>query len=171
MDAYRHPEYYDIAFAVADVAGEVGFLAKAVAEFSRVPVRWVLQITGGTAPCPAECRTKLAAARAKAARRNCAADFVAADLRDFVTARMSYQPERSDSVAQTHHECLTLAVDDHGTRRQIAGRVPIKMFFPQEFLCFVELGQRFEFVGWFNDFDLAAPLTPQGRQIAILRRR
>jgi hypothetical protein len=28
----------------------------------------------------------------------------------------------------------------------------------------------FEFVGWFNDFNLAAPVTPQGGHTAILRR-
>lgn len=251
VDAYRHPEYYDIAFAVADLAGEVGFFTKAIAEFSRVPVRRVLEIACGTAPYLAEWQRlgigycgldlspqMLAAGRAKAARLGSAADFVAADLRDFapdavgpvdlayvllgsvyvgsnheflrhldcvaaalptgglylldsvvwfevwsdyrrrwtrrrngVTVRMSYRAELIDSIAQTYHECVTLDVDDHGTRRQIISRAPTKIFFPQEFLCLVELSRRFEFVGWFNDFDLAAPLTPQGRHIAILRRR
>ena len=84
---------------------------------------------------------------------------------------MSYRAELLDSIAQTYDECVTLDVDDHGSRRQIASRVPTKMFFPQEFLCLVELSRGFEFVGWYNDFDLAAALTPQGRHIAILRRR
>jgi len=49
--------------------------------------------------------------------------------------------------------------------------VPTKIFFPQEFLCLVELSRRFEFVGWFNDFDFTAPVTPEGRHVAILRRQ
>jgi hypothetical protein len=49
--------------------------------------------------------------------------------------------------------------------------VPTKIFFPQEFLCLVELNRRFDFVGWFNDFDFAPPLTSEGRHIAILRKR
>jgi len=252
VDAYRHPEYYDIAFAVADIAGEIAFFTKAIAEFSRVPVRRVLEIACGTAPYLAEWHrlgirycgldlspAMLAAGRAKAARLGCAtADFVEADLRDFapdavgstdlayvllgsiyvgsnreflqhldrlaavlpsgalylidsvvwfevwsdyrrrwtrrrggVTVRMSYRAELIDSIAQTYYECVTLDVDDHGTHSRITGRVPTKIFFPQEFLCLVELSRCFEFVGWFNDFDLAAPLTSQGRHIAILRRR
>ena len=51
------------------------------------------------------------------------------------------------------------------------GRVPAKVFFPQEFLCLVELSGRFEFIGWYNDFSFAAELKPEGRHLAILRRR
>jgi hypothetical protein len=50
MEAYRYPEYYDIAFAVADVAREVDFFAAAIQRFSRVPVRRVFEIASGTAP-------------------------------------------------------------------------------------------------------------------------
>ncbi len=51
------------------------------------------------------------------------------------------------------------------------GRVPAKVYFPQEFLCLIDLSSRFEFIGWYNDFSLTAPITPEGRHIAILRRR
>jgi len=88
---------------------------------------------------------------------------------DGVTVRMRYRAEIVDAIAQTYDECVTLDVDDHGTAHRIEGRVPTKFFFPQEFLCLVE-ASRFEFVGWFNAFDLAAPVTPQGRHIVILRR-
>jgi hypothetical protein len=83
---------------------------------------------------------------------------------------MTYRAELIDGVAQTYNEFVTLDVDDHGTVHRIGSRVPTKMFFPQEFLCLVQLSRRFEFVGWFNDFSLAAPVTPKGRHIAILRR-
>jgi hypothetical protein len=82
---------------------------------------------------------------------------------------MSYRAEIINAIAQTYDECVTLDVDDHGTGRRIEGRVPTKFFFPQEFLCLVE-ASRFEFIGWFNDFDLTAPVTPKGRHMAILRR-
>ncbi len=87
-----------------------------------------------------------------------------------VSVRMTYRAEPIDLVAQTYDEFITLDVDDHGNRRKIESRVPTKIFFPQEFLCLVELSRWFEFVGWFNDFDLAAPVTPKGRHTAILRR-
>jgi SAM-dependent methyltransferase len=249
MEAYRYPEYFDIAFAVDDVVREVGFFAAAIERFSGVPVRRVFEIACGTAPYLEEWQRRgyrycgldlsppmLNNARAKAARLGITADFVAANMRDFdagaigraelayvllgsiyvgsnrefldhlervadvlpagglylldsvvwfqlfggrrrgwtrrrsgITVRMSYRAEITDAVAQTYDECVTLDVSDHGTAQRIEGRVATKFFFPQEFLCLVE-ASRFEFVGWFNDFDLDAPVTPQGRHIAILRR-
>ena len=87
-----------------------------------------------------------------------------------VTVRMTYRAELIDAIAQTYNEFVTLEVDDHGRRQRIESRVPTKIFYPQEFLCLIELSPSFEFVGWFNDFDLTAPLTPEGRHTAILRR-
>jgi len=250
MDAYRYPEYYDIAFTVDEVAREVDFFEAAIREFSLVPVRRVLEIACGTAPYLAEWQRRgyrycgldlsaamLEAARAKATRIGVPADFVTADMRDFdpggiglidlayvllgsiyvasnreflnhldrvaetlapgglylldsvvwfeiwsdyrrswtrqrdgVRVRMTYRAEPIDPVAQTYNELIKLDVDDHGRRHEIRSRVPTKIFFPQEFLCLIELSDRFEFVGWFNDFDLAAPVTPKGRHAAILRR-
>ena len=91
--------------------------------------------------------------------------------RDGVTVRMTYRAELIDGIAQTYNEFVTLDVDDHGAVHHIESRVPTKIFFPQEFLCLVELSRDFEFVRWFNDFDFAAPLRPAGRHIAILRKR
>lgn len=50
MEAYRYPEYYDIAFAVGDAAREVDFFAAAIGRFSKAPVRRVFEIACGTAP-------------------------------------------------------------------------------------------------------------------------
>lgn len=88
-----------------------------------------------------------------------------------VTVHTRYRAEMLDPVAQTYNEALTFTVDDNGKKLAIEGRVPAKMFFPQEFLCLVELNGRFEFIGWYNDFSLAAPLTPEGRHMVILRKR
>src|SRR5207247_10510889 len=99
MDAYRYPEYYDIAFAVADTAREVDFFEAAIHRFSRTPVRRIFEIACGTAPYLAEWQRRgyrycgldlspamLDAARAKAAGLGIAADFVAGDMRDFARA-------------------------------------------------------------------------------------
>jgi SAM-dependent methyltransferase len=251
MEAYRYPEYYDIAFGVEDAGGEVDFFEEAIRRFSGVPVRRVFEVACGTAPYLEEWHKRgyryrgldlspamLEAARGKTDRLGIAADFVAADMRDFdaaalgpidlayvllgsiyvgsnreflehldrvaealpagglylldsvvwfevwsdyrrrwtrrrggVAVRMTYRAEPIDLVAQTYNEFVTLEIDDHGTKHRIESRVPTKIFFPQEFLCLVELSRRFEFVGWFNDFDFAAPVTPEGRHVAILRRR
>jgi len=88
-----------------------------------------------------------------------------------ITVRMTYRAELIDAIAQTYNEFVTLDVDDHGIRHNIESRVPTKIFYPQEFLALVDLSRAFEFVGWFNYFDFAAPLRPEGRHVAILRRR
>jgi len=54
MEAYRYPEYCDIAFAVADARREVDFFEAAIRRFSRIPVRRVFEIACGTAPYLAE---------------------------------------------------------------------------------------------------------------------
>jgi SAM-dependent methyltransferase len=91
--------------------------------------------------------------------------------RSGVTVHTRYRAEISDPVAQTYNECLTLTVRDHGQDMVIAGRVPAKVFFPQEFLCLVELNNRFEFIGWYNDFSFTAEIKPEGRHLVVLRRR
>jgi SAM-dependent methyltransferase len=91
--------------------------------------------------------------------------------KDGVTVHTRYRAELIDAVAQTYDECLTLTVDDHGVAVTINGRVPAKVFFPQEFLCLVELTGRFEFIGWYNDFSFTARLKPDGRHLTVLRKR
>jgi SAM-dependent methyltransferase len=88
-----------------------------------------------------------------------------------VTVHTRYRAELLDPIAQSYDECLTFTVDDHGKKAIIAGRVPAKIFFPQEFLCLVELSRRFEFIGWYNEFSFTVKLEPEGRHLAILRKR
>lgn len=88
-----------------------------------------------------------------------------------ITVHTRYRAELVDPVAQSYNECLTFTVDDHGEVLRIAGQVPAKVFFPQEFLALVELSGRFEFIGWYNDFSLTTTLRPDGRHIAVLRKR
>jgi hypothetical protein len=87
-----------------------------------------------------------------------------------VTVHTRYRAELLDAIAQTYNECLTFTVDDHGTEIIISGQVPVKVFFPQEFRCLVELSGRFEFIGWYNDFSFTAQLKPEGRHLAVLRK-
>ena len=88
-----------------------------------------------------------------------------------LTVHTRYRAELTDPVAQTYDECLTFTVDDRGKEVVINGRVPVKVFFPQEFLSLIELSGRFEFIGWYNDFSFSAKLKPDGRHMAILRKR
>ena len=88
-----------------------------------------------------------------------------------VRVHTRYRAEILDPVAQIYNEWLTYTVNDHGKDMIIEGRVPAKVFFPQEFLCLVELSGRFEFIGWYNDFSFTAEIKPEGRHLVILRKR
>jgi SAM-dependent methyltransferase len=250
MEAYRYPNYYEIALAGGDVAGELDFFEAAIDKFSGVRVRRVFELGAGTAPyltgwhgrgyryCGLDLSpAMLDFARDKARRNGIEAEFVLGDMRDLdrglgrfdlayvmlgslytrsnrefldhldrmadllasgglylldsvvwfrilhdyrrswtrrsggVAVHTRYRAEMLDPIAQTYNETLTFTVDDHGKKLVIEGRVPAKIFVPQEFLCLVELNGRFEFIGWYNDFSLTAPLTPDGRHMVILRNR
>jgi len=88
-----------------------------------------------------------------------------------ISVHTRYRAELTDPVAQTYDECLSFTVNDHGKVFVINGRVPAKVFFPQEFRSLVELSGCFEFVGWYNDFSFTAELKPDGRHLALLRKR
>jgi len=91
--------------------------------------------------------------------------------RGSVRVQTRYRAEILDPVEQTYNEWLTFTVNDHGKDMIIEGWVPAKVFFPQEFLCLVELSGRFEFIGWYSDFSFTAEIKPEGRHQVILRKR
>jgi len=250
MEAYLHPDYYEIALAPDNLVQELDFFEAAIDKFSRVKVHRVFELGAGTAPYLEEWSRRgyaycgldlspamLEFARNKAKRKGIEASFVLGDMRELdrglgpfdlayvllgslyvksnqelldhldrvagllapgglylldsfvwfrifhdykrswvrqrngVRVHTRYRAEMIDEVAQTYNECLTFTVDDHGNGMIIEGRVPAKVFFPQEFLCLVELNGRFEFIGWFNDFSFTAEVRPEGRHLVILRNR
>jgi len=250
MEAYLHPDYYEIALAPDNLVQELDFFEAAIDKFSRVKVHWVFELGAGTAPYLEEWSRRgyaycgldlspamLEFARNKAQRKGIEASFVLGDMRELgrglgpfdlayvllgslyvksnqelldhldrvagllapgglylldsfvwfrifhdykrswvrqrngVRVHTRYRAEMIDEVAQTYNECLTFTIDDHGNGMIIEGRVPAKVFFPQEFLCLVELSGRFEFIGWFNDFSFTAEVRPEGRHLVILRNR
>ena len=250
MEAYLHPNYYEIALAPDDVCRELDFFEAAIDRFSKVKVRRVFELGSGTAPYLEEWHRRgyaycgldlspamLEFARDKARHKGIETSFVLGDMRDLdrglgpfdlvyvllgslyvrsnrefldhldrvagllspgglylldsfvwfrifhdyrrswtrqrdgVRVHTRYRAEMLDPVAQTYNECLTFTVNDHGKDMIIEGRVPAKVFFPQEFLCLVELSGRFEFIGWYNDFSFTALVKPDGRHHVILRKR
>ena len=78
-----------------------------------------------------------------------------------------YRAELLRSIAQTYNECLTFTVNGHRDQVIIDGRVPAKVFFPQEFLCLIELSKRFEFIGWFS--TISASPRYCGRRVGTKR--
>lgn len=250
MEAYLHPDYYEIALAPDDPVRELDFFEAAIDKFSGAKARRVFELGAGTAPYLEEwhrrgyafCGLDLSPAmiehaRYKARRKGIDASFVLGDMRELdlglgpfdlayvllgslyvrsngefldhldrvagllapgglylldsfvwfrifhdykkswirrkggVRVHTRYRAEILDPIAQTYNEHLTFTVNDHGKDMIIEGRVPAKVFFPQEFLCLVEFSGRFEFIGWYNDFSFTAEVNPEGRHLAILRKR
>ena len=50
MNIYRFPTYYEIAFSFREPAKDVDFMEKAIAKFSKVRVRSVLELASGLSP-------------------------------------------------------------------------------------------------------------------------
>lgn len=76
-------------------------------------------------------------------------------------------------VEQTFEEKLLLEVDDHGKRLEFVGTNIKRAIYPQEILLFVSGRPDFEFLGWWNNWDLSRPLSKAekiDRPIALLRR-
>ncbi len=93
--------------------------------------------------------------------------------RDGVRVKATVKWEPISRADQTFAEVITLDVSDRGTRSRIRGRDERRAIYPQEFLCLVDRDPCFEFVGWWNHWDLSQPLGQAhtiNRPIALLRR-
>jgi len=74
---------------------------------------------------------------------------------------------------QTFKETITLEVDDDGRKLTLVGSEIKKAIYPQEFLCIIRNLKQFEFVGWWNNWNLSQPLEDVkeiSRPIALVRR-
>lgn len=88
-----------------------------------------------------------------------------------VNTTVSWQP--INRVEQTFEETLILDVEDRGETLQLVETAVTRAIFPQEFLCITSREEAFEFVGWWNNWDLARPLEEArriNRPIALLLR-
>jgi len=78
-----------------------------------------------------------------------------------------------DRVEQTFEETIVLEVNDHGEKLNIVGTDIKRALYPQEFWFFISSHKHFEFVGWWNNWNLQEPLQQArkiARPIAVVRR-
>jgi len=76
-------------------------------------------------------------------------------------------------VEQLFEGSLTLEVDDEGEKKLFQATALDRLIYPQEFLLFMAARSDFEFVGWWNNWDLTQPLGESQkifRPIIILRK-
>ena len=88
-----------------------------------------------------------------------------------IRVKTAFHAEIRDETAQTFIDRLVFDVNDHGLKKRLSSNQVRKFFFPQEFLSLVQCHNRFEFLGWFNDFSLKKPARRKGRQIVVLRKK
>ncbi len=78
-----------------------------------------------------------------------------------------------DRVAQISRHKLSADVDDHGKIVHLESVEEFRTFFPQEFLLLVEQSKTFEFIGWWNNWNLNEPVEKAvriDRPITLIRR-
>jgi SAM-dependent methyltransferase len=92
---------------------------------------------------------------------------------DGVNVKTTYRTRVVNRIEQTFEETIALDVDDHGERKHLEHKCVRRAILPQEFLLITGKGSDFEFVGWWNNWDLERPLVGDekiDRPIALLRR-
>jgi len=88
-----------------------------------------------------------------------------------IKMKVSFRATIIDHTAQTFRDNVVLEISDHGVKKRIRSHELRKFYFPQEFVSLIKCHNQFEFLGYFNDFDLKKPATVKGRQIAVLRKK
>ena len=89
-----------------------------------------------------------------------------------VKTTVEWQPVRLSR--QTFRETIVLQVDDNGRQFEIKGSNVHRAIYPQEFLRMMEYSPDFEFVGWWNNWNLEQPLDfadKISRPIILIRRK
>ena len=78
-----------------------------------------------------------------------------------------------NKAEQTFEETIAFEIDDHGKKQNITGTDLKRAIYPQEFLFFISNHKHFEFMGWWNNWNLQEPLEQVekiDRPIALVRR-
>ena len=95
-------------------------------------------------------------------------------IRDGLTVNVSWSAVPINYVEQKEMQRIVVEVIEEEKTKIFRMEKIGKIIFPQEFLGLVEKNGRFEFLGWYNNFDLAQPLeksTRFNRPITVLERK
>lgn len=94
--------------------------------------------------------------------------------RDHVKIDVRFRTEALDRADQTVRNTLTANIDDNGKLLELESEDTVTTIFPREFKLTMERLGRFEFVGWWNHWNLEEPVekaTRISRPIILVRRR
>ena len=93
------------------------------------------------------------------------------EKRDGVKVKTSYSLELMDALEQKVVERLILEVDDHGKKKTIEDERIEKIIFPQEFVSLIECDGKFEFVGWFERYEIEPLEEAKNDNLIVLRKK
>jgi hypothetical protein len=94
--------------------------------------------------------------------------------KDGVRVEVRFALEIVDRASQLARHRLSAEVDDHGEAHSFESVDLVRVILPQEFLLLVEKSGNFDFIGWWNNWDLDQPVEKArkiDRPIALIRRR
>lgn len=94
-------------------------------------------------------------------------------LKEGLTINVTWEEIPVNFVEQKVLEQCTVEVIEDGETKVLKEETILKVIFPQEFLEMVNRNRQFEFIGWYNNFDLTQPLekaTKFSRPTTLLRR-
>jgi len=95
-------------------------------------------------------------------------------MKEGLTVNVTYEENVLNMVEQKTLERITVEVIENGKTKVLQEETTFKVIFPQEFLELVNKNGKFEFLGWYNNFDLNQTLesaTKINRPITLLRRK
>ncbi len=93
--------------------------------------------------------------------------------RDGITIRSTFDIILLDERERLYEEIWNVTVDDHGFERQFRMVEHNRAILPEEFLRFIAEREDFEFVGWWDNWDLERPIAAESkatRPLALVRR-
>jgi SAM-dependent methyltransferase len=85
--------------------------------------------------------------------------------RDGVRVTTTVRMRPVDFVEQVFEENVIMDVEDNGEKKLLSSAHLKRVIFPQEFLSFIRQRPDFEFVGWWNNWDLSQPLSSHAQEI------
>jgi hypothetical protein len=93
--------------------------------------------------------------------------------KDNLAVKTTYQRKPVNPVEQTVEETITLEAKDAGALAVLREVVIRREIYPQEFLLLMASRSDFEFVGWWNNWDLTQSLDGSqmiNRPIVVVRK-
>lgn len=88
-----------------------------------------------------------------------------------VKVKTTYKITPKDALKQIVSQNFTLEVDDNGVKRKFINQADLKIIFPEEFKLLVEKNGKFEFLGFFERYNVKKLKDASAENIALLRKK